>query len=591
MPSETKKCAACNQQYTLAADDYAFYEKLKVDPPRVCSDCQLQRRLAYRNERSLYTRKDEKNGKAVISFISPDKTIPVYPQDVWWGDSWDPLDYGAPYDFSKPFFEQFHDLLLRTPWPALINVNSTNSEYCNYSSYNENCYLIVGGDYNENCAYASHNMHSRDSMDLYFVEKCELCYDVTNSISCYRVGYSQYASNCSDSSFLYACTDCTNCIGCTNQRSKQYCILNQQYTKDAYEIKVKELNLGSHTGLERFRREFEALKQRLPHCYAVISNSENATGNELANVKNCINCFETYIAEDCKNLFLAGWNLKDSRSCSTTGYDSELIYDSMGVYIGCSRIRHSYFITGSFDIWYSLICKNSNNLFGCFGLKHKSFCILNKQYTEKEYNELVPRIIEHMKNMPYVGADGYSYQFGDYFPPQLSPFCYNETAAQGYFPLDKEVAEKQGFLWKEDEAMERSVTLHAKDIPDDLADVPDSLAQEVIGCEHKGECNEQCTRAFKMIPREFEFYKRMNIPLPRLCPNCRHYQRMKRRNPIKLWHRICMCSGQQSSNGIYTNDVPHAHGATACMTNFETPYAPDRPEIIYCEECYKAETI
>jgi len=26
-----------------------------------------------------------------------------------------------------------------------------------------------------------------------------------------------------------------------------------------------------------------------------------------------------------------------------------------------------------------------------------------------------------------------------------------------------------------------------------------------------------------------------------------------------------------------------------CTNEFETPYAPDRPEIVYCEECYNKE--
>ena len=68
---------------------------------------------------------------------------------------------------------------------------------------------------------------------------------------------------------------------------------------------------------------------------------------------------------------------------------------------------------------------------------------------------------------------------------------------------------------------------------------------------------------------EFKFYKRMNLPLPRLCPNCRHYERLKQRNPLRLWHRKCMKEG--------------------CQNEFETSYAPDRPEIIYCERCYQQE--
>ena len=61
----------------------------------------------------------------------------------------------------------------------------------------------------------------------------------------------------------------------------------------------------------------------------------------------------------------------------------------------------------------------------------------------------------------------------------------------------------------------------------------------------------------------------MNIPIPRRCFHCRHMNRVKRRNPFKLWYRKCMKEG--------------------CNNEFETSYAPDRPEIVYCEKCYQGE--
>jgi len=69
----------------------------------------------------------------------------------------------------------------------------------------------------------------------------------------------------------------------------------------------------------------------------------------------------------------------------------------------------------------------------------------------------------------------------------------------------------------------------------------------------------------------------LNLPLPRLCPNCRHYQRLAQRNPLKLWHRQCMCKKEN-----------HEHNGK-CEVEFETSYAPERPEIIYCERCYQQE--
>jgi hypothetical protein len=83
----------------------------------------------------------------------------------------------------------------------------------------------------------------------------------------------------------------------------------------------------------------------------------------------------------------------------------------------------------------------------------------------------------------------------------------------------------------------------------------------------------------------------MNLPLPRLCPNCRHYQRLKQRNPLKLWKRHCQCAGGKSSNGVYQNTVVHNHGTNPCPNEFETSYSPERPEIIYCEECYLKEVV
>ena len=114
---------------------------------------------------------------------------------------------------------------------------------------------------------------------------------------------------------------------------------------------------------------------------------------------------------------------------------------------------------------------------------------------------------------------------------------------------------------------------------------------KVIECAHKGECEEQCTGAFKIIPQELQFYKRMSLPLPHLCPNCRHYQKLKKRNPLKLWHRKCQCAGATSENEAYQNTAKHHHAVGHCLSEFETTYSPDRPETVYCEQCYQQEVV
>jgi hypothetical protein len=225
------------------------------------------------------------------------------------------------------------------------------------------------------------------------------------------------------------------------------------------------------------------------------------------------------------------------------------------------------------------------------GLRNKQYCILNKQYTKEEYEKMVPKIIEHMNSMPYTDKKGKAYKYGEYFPPEFSPFAYNETSTQEFFPLTKEQALKQGYRWQDQETKTYEITKKPEDLPDNIKDVPDTILNDIIQCAHSQNCDENCSLGFKIVPQELEFYRRMNFPLPRLCPSCRHYQRLKQRSPIKLWERQCNCSGKKSQNGLYENKSRHSHGDNLCSNKFQTPYSPDRKEIVYCEDCYKNEVV
>ena len=131
--------------------------------------------------------------------------------------------------------------------------------------------------------------------------------------------------------------------------------------------------------------------------------------------------------------------------------------------------------------------------------------------------------------------------------------------------------------WKDPEDKSYRIDILPENLPDTIDNVNEEILSQVIGCEHKGECNETCMTAFKIVPEELKFYKRMSLPLPRFCSNCRHCQRNKFRNKMKLWHRKCMC------------DKKHVHHTDPCEVEFKTSYSPDRPEMVYCERCYQQE--
>jgi hypothetical protein len=127
------------------------------------------------------------------------------------------------------------------------------------------------------------------------------------------------------------------------------------------------------------------------------------------------------------------------------------------------------------------------------------------------------------------------------------------------------------------------------DLPDHIRDVSDAMLGETIGCLHGGNCADQCATAFRITPEELVFYREMNIALPRLCPNCRSAERMRWRNGFRTYQKQCDCAGANSQNMVWKNTMNHAHGAGSCPNRFETTFLPEKPEIVYCGECYKAE--
>ena len=116
--------------------------------------------------------------------------------------------------------------------------------------------------------------------------------------------------------------------------------------------------------------------------------------------------------------------------------------------------------------------------------------------------------------------------------------------------------------WQEPVVSSHNVTIPPDKIPDGIDEVDDSILKEVLACE-------KCGKAFRLISLEFQLLKKFKFPVPRKCPDCRHMERMSRINPPQLWDRQC----------------------AKCGKDIQTSYAPERKEIVYCEECYQAETV
>ncbi len=481
----------------------------------------MQNLYAYRNERSFYKRTCDKCKNLVVSIFSQDSEYKVYCNDCWWSDEFDPLSYGIDYDPGMPFFEQFDELLKRTPLVSLVIGDSENSDYTNYAMWNKNCYMVSSSDYNEDCFYSSYIFRCNDSSDCIFTSDCELAYGCIDTKKSYGSVFLQNCSSVNNSFFCYACRNCENCIGCVNLRNKKNHIFNKPATPEQV-VQLKAWLARSRSNMRQFREDFLKFKIGFPHKAAEMESCESCSGDHLVRCKNCENCFDLVESEDCRNCTL-GIGAKD---CS----------DSIGVpsaelchqVVGCPG---NYGVRNSVLIWpkssfleYCLFSRASSNCFGCVSLNKNEYCILNKQYSEEEYEAIVAKIKDELKDQ--------------FFPIGISPFAYNDTTAQDYFPLSREEALSRGYKWR------------------------DRYDHSII-VPGMPECS-SCGKSFKITPQENDLYRKIGLCEPDQCFDCRHKGLMAMRNPRQVWDRQCYKCGEAT----------------------QSSFSQDRLEAVCCGNCY-----
>jgi len=567
---EIRNCKNCKQDFQIEPEDFNFYEKIKVPPPTFCPDCRFQRRTSWRNDWHLFKKKDARTGQMIFSIFPEESPVKIYDRDYWWSDDWNPMDYGRDYDFSRPFFEQFNDLLYSVPLPAHSMTFVTNCHYCTNANNIKNCYFSRGIAYTEDSAYLVWDQGSKNCLDSHMTNGCELSYGNVNTTNCYKTFFSVDCESSQEMILCKDCVGCTSCVASTGLRNKSYCIFNQEYSKEEYIKKLAEMNLGSYQAFKALQGKAYEHWLEYPQKFMRSRQNVNVTGDYIYESKNAKNCYRVREVEDSKFVqnILSG-PVKDCFDYTNWGDNAELIYESLIVGDGAYNIKFCLQTYNNVkNATYSVFCHGSSDIFGCVSLRKKQYCILNKQYTKEEYEKILPKIIEHMKT---------TREYGEFFPTSISCFPYQITQAQEFFPLREKEARAKGFLWYEIAKQSYKMTLKNEDLSDDIMDIGEKILDQVIECVHRGSCDHECTGAFRIIAMELSFCQRMNIPLPRSCPNCRHYERLMLRNSPGLFDGACMCDKEG-----------HGH-SSKCQNEFKTSYAPEKPEKVYCESCYNKE--
>ncbi len=577
--SEIKNCQNCKKDFTIEPEDFKFYDKVKVSRPTFCPECRLIRRMATFNVRNLYNRKCSNCGKKTVSIFNSNSPYIVWCFDCYFSDKFDPISYGKEYDFSIDFFTQYENFRRNIPLLCLEQSgnNSGGCEYANYTYGSKNIYLSHNVAKSEDVYYSVFvNKNNKMCFDSLSFRDDELCYEVVDSNHNYDSSYLTRSDLCIDSMFLFNCMNCQNCFMSSNQRNQNYVFRNKKLSKEEYEKSILEEKLSSYSSWKKLIAEYNELMKNTIVNFAKLVNAVDCTGDIIENSKNCLSSFYIWKSENIRYVTYSVNEVNDSYDMLDSGR-GERMYESICSGRGNYEIAFCARTFNTMQTYYCEGCIDSKSCFGCIGLRKKQYCIFNKQYTKEEYEKLLPKIIEQMNNIPYIDENGCKYTFGEFFPAEISPFAYNETMAYEQFPLTKKQVLERNFKWFEDLDRNYSATLDSENILDNISDITESILEENIKCEHEGTCDHQCTKAFRILKEELQFYKRMNLPIPRICPNCRYFIRLKRSLPWRLWHRTCMCDKNN-----------HSH-KEKCQNEFETPYSPDRPETVYCKKCFQQE--
>lgn len=552
MEPQIKQCEKCRENFNIEADDFAFYEKLDLPAPEMCPKCRFKYLLAFWVFGRFRIAKSALSGKTIITVLPESVSFPIYERSEFVSDAWDPLSYEKKYDASISFLEQLVKLQTEVPHPHQVGAKNVNCDWADDVWESKNAYLTRSTAGVENVIYGYRIINCKNSIDITMSTDLERSYDCLYCFKSYNLRHSFNSRDCLDSSFLYDCRNCQNCFMCWNLRNQKYCILNQQYSKEEYENKLKEYNLKSRKAIEEVKKEYwQHFQKDSVHRQDYNIQVVNSLGNFLYSNKNCYDCFFLDESDNCRHV-LRGLQSKETID-SVGAFRCEKVAISSNDQLGGYENICTLYTTSCRYSAYLDNCEECEYCFGCVGLRKKKFCILNKQYTESEYKELVEKIKADMKSRG---------EWGKFWPLSSAYSGYNLSLAQMQFPMTKDEALKFGAKWDEPTEPHYDNIVNADDLPDTIDWVSEEITKQRILCP-------ETKLSYNITKDELAFYKEHGIPLPN-----RHFdwRTLSRYKPFSLMA-----------------DLQHGN-CWFCKKEIEHYYAPElKFEKIACVDCYQRE--
>jgi len=143
---------------------------------------------------------------------------------------------------------KLHGIKKDVPIPASTQQNNENCPYGDFINNSKNTYWAFDTFWAENSGYLFLSGKIRDSWDITYggggggkqalESYSERCYEVSGGGGLYECFFTDHCSNCSNCFYSSRLRNCTDCFGCVGLNNKQYCVLNNQLTKEEYQKTV-----------------------------------------------------------------------------------------------------------------------------------------------------------------------------------------------------------------------------------------------------------------------------------------------------------------------------------------------------------------
>lgn len=492
-------CPITKKDWALDDKEIAICRRFQVPPCLI----EPQTRMMYLNGfsigLSIFWKPHAFTGQSILSAIHPDSPLKVINSSEALVK--DNLDYGFGYDSEISFIDQVLILQTTVPFNATRNSDVDEQSIALGCVKTRNSFFACGSA-TTNCFYTLTAIFCEDSIDINNCEKVSHSFSIGGSQNIADSAFIFEPRSCFSSAFLFDCQECENCFGATNQRHKKFLWFNEQLNEEEYKKRRADVDLSDRCQTNEYWQKFldlinyEAVWPAV-HGYGNIDSS----GERLFNCVRCQECFFEHASTDCYRCRF-GVNLENSCYVSGSAYAGNYYMVTGGTY--GQGLKFSSACYSGANLEYCIECDNCEYCFGCVGLKNKKFCLLNQQYTEEEYWNLVDRVKCDMLSRG---------EYGRFWPGRASIAGFQNSVGELYIHYTKEQLEQFGALNLDPSKGQvfapqigLSGTRVAEEIPAHLEDRKPFVGVPLF--------DKAAKRHYSVLRAEYEVYKNKKWPFP-----------------------------------------------------------------------------